>query len=55
MTTIQITPDRPPLLCNSCEATDSVCARKASFGGRRCCETCSHLITRTRPPRTDTQ
>ncbi len=33
-------------LCADCSADEFVCARKASLGGRVCCQGCSHVVVR---------
>ena len=36
--------------CTGCEADQYGCARKASNGGRVCCDTCSHVkVTKVAP------
>lgn len=43
--------DDTPRTCPSCGANEYVCARKASNGGRVCCESCSHVVARVVPRR----
>ena len=37
--------------CAGCAADEFICARKASNGGRVCCESCPHVVARAAPKR----